>query len=54
MTNHPTQGLQDMTLDLSTYSDTGLKELQTRIEEEKSRRGLTPDEQAAIFGFGEG
>lgn len=38
MTNHPTQGLQDMTLDLSTYSDAGLKELQARIEEEKTKR----------------
>lgn len=38
--NHPTQGLQDMTLDLSTYSAEALAELQTRIEEEKTKREL--------------
>lgn len=35
---HPTQGLQDMSLDLSTYSTEALAELQTRIEEEKTKR----------------
>lgn len=38
VTNHPAQGLQDMTLDLSTYSEAELSALQTRIEEEKTKR----------------
>lgn len=36
--NHPTQGLEDMTLDLSTYNEAALKALAARIDEEKTKR----------------